>query len=93
MKVLKTTILIGVICIDAHIVAVLRNAICIALDMDQGIVSTIHIAGRVKKILVLLIHNAATATNDIDRVIYIAIKGVYIKAFDMHCGMTAQNIE
>ena len=34
--------------------------------MDQRIVNTIHIAGLVKKILVLSTHIAATATNDID---------------------------
>ena len=48
--------------------------------MDQRIVSTIHIAGLVKKILVLSIHIAATATNDIDLPICI-------------CRMTAQNIK
>ena len=41
--------------------------------MDQRIVSTVHIyAGLVKKILVLSIHIAATATNDIDLAICIA---------------------
>ena len=45
---------------------------CIALDMDQRIVSTIYIAGLVKKILVLSIHIAATTTNDIDLAICIA---------------------
>ena len=37
---------------DAHIVALLWTAICIALDMNQRIVSTIPIAGLVRKILV-----------------------------------------
>ena len=68
LKVLKTIILIGAICIGAHIVAML-TAICIALDTDQRIVSTIYIAGLVKNILVLSIHVAATTTNDIDLVI------------------------
>ena len=40
--------------------------------MDQRFVSTIHFAGLVKKILVLLIHIATTATNDIDLAKYIA---------------------
>ena len=39
--------------------------------MDQRVVSTIHIAGLVKHILVLSIHIAATATNDIDLAICI----------------------
>jgi len=38
----------------------------IVLDIDHRIVSTIHIAELVKKILVLSMHIAATATNDID---------------------------
>ena len=45
------------------------TAINIVLDMDQRIVSTIHIAGLVKKILVLSKH---IATNDIDLAICIA---------------------
>ena len=40
--------------------------------MDQRIVSTIHIAGLVKNILVLSIHIAVTATIDIDLAICIA---------------------
>ena len=46
--------------------------------MDQRIVSTIQIAGLVKKILVLSIHIAATATNDIDLAICIAPSRVCI---------------
>ena len=42
------------------------------LDICQRIVSTIHITGLVKKILVISKHIAATATNDIDMVICIA---------------------
>ena len=43
------------------------------LDMDQRIVSKIHIAGPLKKILVLSIHIATPpATNDIDMAIRIA---------------------
>ena len=40
--------------------------------MDHRIVSTIHIAGLVKKIVVLSIHIAVTAKDDIDLAICIA---------------------
>ena len=40
--------------------------------MDQRIVSIIHIAGLVKKILALSVHIATTAPNDIDLAICIA---------------------
>ena len=50
----------------------LWSALRIALDMDQRIVSTRHITGLIKNILVLSIHIAATATNYIDLAISLA---------------------
>ena len=50
----------------------LLTAICIALDTDQRIVNTIHIAGLVKNILVLSTNIAATAKDFIDLAICIA---------------------
>ena len=63
--------------------------------MDQRIVSTIHIAGLVKKILALSIHIAAITMKHTSQSgnMYCSLKGVHIEAFNMHCGMTAQNIE
>ena len=63
--------LIKALCIDTYIVAMYWTTICIALEIDQRIVSTIHIARVRQKYIGLSMYIAATAAKDIDLASYI----------------------